>query len=88
MHCYVMPEGSTRALTQSGIGEAINIFLLILLRKGYVRSASYLQVIAFWFSLQLRLYRGRRAGRVVPVGVPACDRVSREFCSADAWHWA
>ncbi|HNE04336.1 MAG TPA: PAS domain-containing protein, partial [Anaerolineales bacterium] len=39
---------STRALTQSIIGEFINIFLLILLKRGYVRTVSLLQVIAFW----------------------------------------
>ena len=39
---------STRALTQSIIGEAINIFLLILLKRGHVRTVSLLQVIAFW----------------------------------------
>lgn len=53
-----MPEGSTRVLIQSGIGEIINIFLLIVLRKGYVRLASYLQVIAFWLFITASAFTG------------------------------
>ena len=43
------PEDSQRALIQGGVGEAINLFLLFLLHRGHVRSASAIQVIAFWF---------------------------------------
>ncbi|MFN8383252.1 MAG: PAS domain S-box protein [Anaerolineales bacterium] len=43
-----VPEEAARALYQGSIGEAINIFLLVLLNKGYIRFASILQVIAFW----------------------------------------
>ncbi len=42
------PETASRALIQAGIGEAINIFLFILLRRGYVRAGSILQVGTFW----------------------------------------
>lgn len=44
----VSPQTASRALIQAGIGEAINIFLFILLRNGYVRAASVLQVGTFW----------------------------------------
>ena len=43
-----VPQEAARALYQGGIGEAINIFLLVLLNKGYIRLASRLQVAAFW----------------------------------------
>lgn len=42
------PETASRAIIQAGIGEAINIFLFILLRRGYVRAGSILQVGTFW----------------------------------------
>jgi PAS domain S-box-containing protein len=42
------PESAARALTQGAVGEALNISLLFLLHRGYVRTAAYLQVIAFW----------------------------------------
>jgi PAS domain S-box-containing protein len=42
------PEAATRALTQGAVGEALNISLLFLLHRGYVRTAAYLQVITFW----------------------------------------
>ena len=41
------PQFATRALIQGGVGEAINIFLLILMRRGHLRLASYIQVTAF-----------------------------------------
>jgi PAS domain S-box-containing protein len=42
------PEAAARALTQGAVGEALNISLLFLLHRGYVRTAAYLQVITFW----------------------------------------
>ncbi|MBI3738449.1 MAG: PAS domain S-box protein [Chloroflexi bacterium] len=45
------PEFTTRALTQSIVGEVLTIFLMILLRRGYVRLASILHVIVFWIFL-------------------------------------
>ncbi len=42
------PHNASRALTQGLVGEAINFFLLFLLKKGYVRLASALQGAAFW----------------------------------------
>ncbi len=42
------PELAKRAWIQAGIGEAVNLFLFFLLRRGYARAASAIQVIAFW----------------------------------------
>lgn len=42
------PEAISRALIQTGVGEALNIFLFILLRRGHVRAGSILQVGTFW----------------------------------------
>lgn len=44
-----LPELTARALIQGGFGEVVNIFLLILMRRGHVRLAAILQVTAFWF---------------------------------------
>ena len=45
---FFSPQGAGRALAQAGVSEAINLFLLFLLRRGHVRTASILQVSAFW----------------------------------------
>jgi PAS domain S-box-containing protein len=42
------PHNAVRALIQGGVGEAINLFLWFLLRRGYVRSVAVLQVTSFW----------------------------------------
>jgi PAS domain S-box-containing protein len=42
------PQFSGRALVQAAFGEAINLVLLVLLRKGAVRLASMLQVLALF----------------------------------------
>ena len=42
-------DNLNRALAQSAFGEITNVILLIMLRRGYVRAASILQVSAFWF---------------------------------------
>lgn len=42
------PDLALRAWIQAGVGEVINFFLLFIMRRGYVRSASFIQVIAFW----------------------------------------
>ena len=42
------PEAWRRVLTQVLSGEAVNVFLLVLLRRGYVRIASIIQIAAFW----------------------------------------
>jgi PAS domain S-box-containing protein len=42
------PEAAAETLIQAVIGECINIFLMVLLRRGHVRLASALQVGAFW----------------------------------------
>ncbi len=45
---FFVPQDSLRAAVQSIIGETINITLLVLIRRGYVRVASYIQVISIW----------------------------------------
>lgn len=42
------PALTGRALVEGLAGEAINLFLLVLLRQGRVRLASSLQVVSFW----------------------------------------
>jgi PAS domain S-box-containing protein len=42
------PANASRALAQAVFGETVNVFLLILLRRGHVRLASIVQVAAFW----------------------------------------
>jgi len=42
------PENFPRALAQAGFGELANIIALIILRRGYVKAASYFQVSIFW----------------------------------------
>ena len=47
-----------RALAQSAFGEIANGFLLVMLRRGYVRAASILQVSAFWVFFTLTAATG------------------------------
>ena len=51
-------EDSERFLIQTLIGEAINGGLLLLLRHGYVRAASVLQVITFWLFFTVIAFTG------------------------------
>lgn len=50
------PEQIRIALAQSIPGELINILLFILIRKGYVKAASILQVALFWLFFTLVAY--------------------------------
>ncbi len=43
-----VPQDILRALSQTIFGEIINFTLLYLIRKGRIKVASYVQVIAFW----------------------------------------
>ena len=45
---FAQPEMAARAWVQTIFGEAVNIFLLLLLKRGYVRLASLIQTIALW----------------------------------------
>ena len=45
---FFEPNEFGKALTQGLAGETIDIFLIILLKLGHVRTASVIQVIAFW----------------------------------------
>ena len=42
------PQDSVEILVQSGVGEAVNVLLLYVLRRGHVHQAATLQVAAFW----------------------------------------
>ncbi len=42
------PDNFSRALLQATFGEVVNVTLLFILRHGYVRAASIIQVSAFW----------------------------------------
>ncbi|NOH03845.1 MAG: PAS domain S-box protein [Chloroflexi bacterium] len=53
------PEGMTRALIQSAAGETINVILLVLLRRRFVRAASYIQVSSFWLFLTVSAFTGK-----------------------------
>ena len=52
------PEGLSRVLTQVIFGEAVNVFLLIVLRRGYVRSTSIMQIVAFTFFFTATAWTG------------------------------
>lgn len=51
-------DNRTRLLTQVILGEAINLLLLILLRRGYVRMASILHVITVWLFFTVTAFTG------------------------------
>ena len=53
-----LPEFSTRAWVQTLFGEGINIFLLYLLRRGYVQTAGLIQLLAFWLFFTVTAYTG------------------------------
>lgn len=55
---FLAPEAATRALIQVGTSEAISVLLLFLLHRGYVQTASMLQVIAFWAFFTLSAVTG------------------------------
>ena len=42
------PESTTRTMVQIAFGESVNLILLVMLRRGFVRAASIIQVSAFW----------------------------------------
>jgi len=46
---FLAPENSIRTFIQAGFGETVNIILLIMLRRGFVKAATIIQVSAFWF---------------------------------------
>lgn len=57
-HLLVKPGSSERFLIQFLVSETINIVLLILLRRGQVRTASVLQVSAFWLFFTVTAFTG------------------------------
>lgn len=53
------PELAIRAWAQAAIGQTINLFLLFIMRRGYIRLACHIQVISFWlFFTIIALARG------------------------------
>ena len=54
----VVPENLGRALAQGLIGETANVILLYILHRGYVRSASILQVCLFWLFFTVSAFTG------------------------------
>jgi PAS domain S-box-containing protein len=53
-----IPESSSRILSLAAFGETANIILLLMLRRGYVRSASILQASAFWLFFTFIAFTG------------------------------
>lgn len=45
---FINPQNAGRALIQGGVGELINIFLFLMLRRGRVHFVSVTLVISFW----------------------------------------
>ncbi len=54
----ITPENISRSLTQAIFGETVNIILLVMLHRGYVRAASIIQVGAFWFFFTVTAFTG------------------------------
>jgi PAS domain S-box-containing protein len=50
------PENTARSIVQIAFGESVNILLIILLRRGFVRLASILQVSTFWLFFTLTAF--------------------------------
>jgi len=55
---FKTPENLSRAVMQGLFGETVNIILLIMLHRGYVRAASILQVSAFWLFFTVTAFTG------------------------------
>lgn len=51
-------EGAGRAVAQAIVGEALNIFLLVLVHRRRVRLASYLQVSSLWLFFMVSAFTG------------------------------
>jgi PAS domain S-box-containing protein len=67
----VAPENVRRALIQGLVGEIINVILLYVLHRGYVRTASILQVCMFWlFFTVSALTSGGVHGEAYLLGYP------------------
>ena len=52
------PENPTEHLFRLLFGEAVNIFLLFILHRGYVSAASIIQVSTFWFFFTVTAFTG------------------------------
>jgi PAS domain S-box-containing protein len=52
------PDNLSRTLLQATFGETVNIILLFMLHRGYVKAASILQVTAFWFFFTVTAFTG------------------------------
>ncbi len=52
------PENTARTMVQIAFGESVNLILLVMLRRGFVRAASIIQVSAFWFFFTVTAFTG------------------------------
>jgi len=55
---FVDPQTAGRALIQGGVGETINVFLFLMLRRGRVRLVSIILVITFWAFFSVSAFTG------------------------------
>lgn len=55
---FATPDSMLRVFIQVGFGMVINIILLVILRHGYVNTASIIQISAFWFFFTATAFTG------------------------------
>jgi PAS domain S-box-containing protein len=55
---FLNPENLRRTILQASFAESVNIFLLFLLYRGYVRAASIFQISAFWLFFTFTAFTG------------------------------
>jgi PAS domain S-box-containing protein len=53
-----VPKNLPRALAQGLFGETVNVILLYILHRGYVRTASILQICLFWLFFTVSAFTG------------------------------
>ncbi len=65
------PQYTTRALIQSGIGEALNFLIMYLMRTGRVQAASHVQIISLWIFFAISATTGNGVkGEAYLLGFP------------------
>ena len=52
------PDNLSRTLLQATFGETVNVILLFMLHRGFVKAASIIQVSAFWFFFTVTAFTG------------------------------
>ena len=59
LYSLILPSDSTfRIMLEIGIGTAINLFLLLLVRRGYVRAVAILLVLSLWLLFTITAISG------------------------------